>query len=82
MNMEHWWKDLDRGKLKYAEKNSRRATIFTRYHTQTGLESKVDVRGEEQESNSLLNGTTAGTPMARSIIPNISMPTQQEFFYL
>jgi hypothetical protein len=68
------------GNLSARAKTSPRTTLFARYHTQTGLESKVVVHDEEQESNSPLNGSTAGVPMARTTIPNTSMLTQQEFF--
>jgi len=74
-------KTLTEENLSTRKKTSPRATLFTRYYTQTSLESKVGVCGEEQESNSFLNGTTAGAPMARTTIPNISKVTQHVILF-
>jgi hypothetical protein len=78
--MELWWKDPDRGKLKYADKISFQShSVHKISHTdRLGIEKWVSA--VRNKSNNLLNGTIAGAPMARTTIPNISKLTQEDFF--
>jgi len=46
MNMEHWWTDTDKGKIKYSEKNLSQSTVSTIYLTRNNPESNPRLGGE------------------------------------
>jgi hypothetical protein len=47
MNMEHWWIDTDKGKLKYSEKNLSQSTVSTINLTRTNPESNPRLRSDK-----------------------------------
>jgi hypothetical protein len=55
--MEHRWKEIDRGKPKYSEKNCPSATLFTTNPTWTDPGLNPGFRGERPATNRLSHGT-------------------------
>jgi hypothetical protein len=46
MKTEHWWKDSDKRKLKYLEKNLSQCHLSTTNPTWAGLETNLGLHGD------------------------------------
>jgi hypothetical protein len=51
MNVEQWWNDTDRGKLKYWEKRFSNVNLCITYLKGTKLGSKKGVSGDREVTN-------------------------------
>jgi len=59
ISMEHWWKDIDRGTMKYSEKN-----MCVTNSTRVSLESNTDFRVNSLDNNCLNHGSLSSSVVA------------------